>query len=421
MKLKTVKNIDLKGKRVLFRVDYDVPTKKIGGKVEVEDDTRIRLTIPTLDYLLEQNCKVIILAKNKRPDGKVVEELRLDPMAKRLSKLINKPVKKIDECIGSEARRAVDALGEGEILMLENTRFHPGETKNDPKFAKELASYGEIIVNDAFSLSHRAHASVVGIAKYLPMVAGFHLQQEVEMLSSLTENPKHPFVVVVGGAKVSDKVNAVVNLAKVADVVLVGGGVANIFLKAEGFDVRSSYMQDVIVDEKKRRMNFIELAKNLLRITKNEKMLLDGYIPLPKIIYPYDVLAAKRVKSKKVQVVDLTEEDNNGNLSKDLMFLDIGPRTMKLYRKIILQANTIFWNGPMGVFEEKAFEEGTKQIALATAKADAVTILGGADTTAAIRKFNLEKRYDHVSAAGGAALDFLAGKKLPGLVPMMSK
>ncbi|MFC1653447.1 phosphoglycerate kinase [Patescibacteria group bacterium] len=414
MKLKSLKNANIKNKTALVKVDYNVPLMQKGEKFRVVDNTRIKITLTTIEYLIEQNCKTILMSHLGRPDGKVVEGLRLDPVAKELEKLIKKPIKKLDNVIGKDVEVAIKNGNLGEIFMLENNRFEPGETKNDSKLSKSLASYADIFVNDGFSLSHREHASVSGVAKHLPSYAGFTLQKEVEMLSSLTTKPKRPLVAIVGGAKISDKIDAIYNLAKIADVILVGGGVANNFLKAEGVKIYSSYLQDVVADEKKREVDYVKFAENMLKSTRQEKLLLNNYIPIPKIVYPIDVVAAQGPKhSKSVHTIELT----NGNMKEDrnVMYLDIGPKTQKLFKEIILEAETIFWNGPMGMFELKQFEEGTKSVASAIAKSKATTILGGGDTMAAINKFKLQNRYDYVSASGGASLEFLGGKKLPGI------
>ena len=420
MKLHTLHDANLKGKTVLLKVDYNVPLKTTQGRVSVVDDTRIKLSLPTINYLLDQNCKIIIVSHNGRPNGQVVKSLKLDPIARHLSQLLGHPVTKIDACVGPTVTQAVSALKPKQILMLENIRFHPGETTNDPKLAKFLSPLADAVVNDAFSASHRAHASVAGIAKHLPMIAGLHLEKEVKMLSHLLKNPKHPFIIIVGGAKVSDKVSVIEHLGKIADAVLVGGGVANNFLKAEGKKVYKSYLEDVVVDMGKQKLDSVQVAAKLLDQVRGKAMLLSGYIPLPKIIYPIDVIAATSISSKaKTLAVDLVKPEINGQLNPKLMYLDIGPNTIKLFREVILQAETVFWNGPMGVFEHAPFEAGTFEIATAVARSSALTILGGGDTITAINKFGLTDRYDYISAAGGATLEFLAGQKLPGITPML--
>ena len=419
MRLRLLKKVELiEGKTVLLRVDYDTPTKGVGKDKHVSDDTRIQATLPTLEYLLKNRCKVVILAKHGRPGGRVDENLRMDPMAQHLEKLIGRKVMKLDELVGPGVTGAVKNMKAGEILMLENTRFHPGELSNDMRLAKQLADLGDLLVNDAFSLSHRAHASVAGICEFIPSCAGFHLQTEVEMLSKLLKNPKRPFVAVVGGAKISDKVDAVMNLSRIADAVLVGGGVANNFIKADGHDVFKSYLEDNLVDLSKKDKSFVQVARDIIETTKQQKMLLHGYVPLPKIIYPTDVVAADGIEKYSVKK-ELTLPTNGEVKRLDLKFLDIGSKTQKLYREILLEANTVFWNGPMGVFETEEFAKGTQAVASAVAKSSATTILGGGDTIAAIDSFGLKNRYDYVSAAGGAALEFLGGRELPGIKPLV--
>lgn len=419
MNLRKVNATAVKNKKVLLKVDYNTPTKTNRDKQVVMDDTRIKITLPTLKFLIEQKAKIILTSHFGRPGGKVVEALKMDPIAQHLEKLIGKKVNKIAVSVGKEAEQAVTEMQPGDILMLENSRFNPGEKKNDLDFAKQLASLADVFVNDAFSASHRAHASVVGVTKYLPAYAGFALYEEVEMLASLSKKPKRPFVAIVGGAKISDKVEAIKNLSQIADVVLVGGGVANNFIKAEGIEVFHSYLEDKPADTKKENISFVAVAEELMESTKTQKMMLHGYIPLPKIIYPADVVAADDIdnpKSKKV--IDLTNFEDERK--KSWMYLDIGPKTQRLFRDIILEAQTIFWNGPMGVFEQPDFEEGTKAIATAIAKSSAETILGGGDTINAIHHLGLEDRYDYLSAAGGASLEFLGKKTLPGLEPLVN-
>ena len=422
MRLKSLRDAKLTGKKVFFRVDYNVPLNSQNNITTVADDTRIKVTLPTIQYLIQKKAKVIIVTHLGRPPGKKVNNLSIDPVLKRVSKLIGKKVYKTDEVVGSKVKTIVDSLKNGEVAMLENTRFHPGEIKNDSGLAKQLASLADIIVNDGFAIDHRDHASVSGVAKYLPMYAGFHLMLEVKMLTKLMTKPKRPFVAVIGGAKVSDKVAAIHNLAKVADAVLVGGGVANNFLKAGGVNVLSSYLQDTVADEKKRGVDFVKVAEELMKTFRSEKMLLHDYIPIPKIVAPVDVVAAKSINDVKTKkVIDLVNTKRNASINHKLMFLDIGPTTIKLFKDIISHAKTIFWNGPTGVFEKPAFATGTKEIAKSIAKSKSLSILGGGDTIAAIKKFKLANKYDYVSSAGGAALDFLAGKKLPGLEPMRIK
>lgn len=412
-------------KKVIVRVDYNVPLKEVKGTLTVRDDKRIKNSLKTLHFLLENKAKIILISHLGRPKSKADKQFSLAPVAKHLQTELKLPVSFVDDCVGGKVKQAVKKLAAGQILLLENLRFYPEEKKNDKRFAKKLADLADVYVNEAFSNSHRAHASMVGIPHYLPKFAGFSLRDEVENLGLLIVEPQRPFVIVVGGAKIADKVEAVKNLSNLADIVLVGGGVANNFLKADGIEVHKSYLQDVSSDLDKENVNYVEFADKLMNENRTERILKDGYIPLPKILYPSDVIAAKPavMKSKdpkvppveKTELIDLYKGYKDTPDDKDLMYLDIGPKTIRLYQEILLQACTIFWNGPMGVFEKSAFGRGTLEIARAIAKSGATTVLGGGDTIAAIKKFDLEDRYDYVSAAGGASLDFLAGKKLPGL------
>ncbi len=421
MKLRQITADFVARKRVLLRVDYNVPLKQQGKNQVVADDTRLKITLPTLEFLLKHQAKIIITSHLGRPEGKTVEKLKLDPVAKHLAKLLDKPVKKLDETVGENVEQVVSEMKPGEIVMLENCRFNEGEKTNDENFAKKLASLAEVFVNDGLAVSHRAHASVVGVTKHLPSGAGLALTEEVKQLESLMDNPSHPFVAIVGGAKISDKVEAIRNLSKVADVVLVGGGVANNFLKADGVDVFHSYLEDTPADVKKEKVSFVAVAEDLLEETKTEKMMLHDYIPLPKILYPSDVLAADKIDHTTKKKIITLANGNGHEERQNWMFVDIGPKTQKLYRNIILQAKTVFWNGPMGVFEKEAFSQGTKTIAKAMAKAKAKTVVGGGDTISAVKKFGLENHYDYLSAAGGAALELLGGKMLPGLKPLLAK
>lgn len=409
----------VKHKRVLLRVDYNAPLKKHGKQWLVADDTRLKITLPTLEFLLKHQAKIIITSHLGRPKGKVVGKLKMDPIAKSLEKLLTQPVKKIDVSVGLAAQQAVAQLKPGEILMLENSRFNPGETTNDPKFAKQLASLADVFINDSLSVSHRSHASVVGVTKFLPSVAGLALVEEAQILSSLVKKPAKPFVAIVGGAKISDKVGAIRNLSKVADVVLVGGGVANNFLKADGVEVYHSYLEEQDTGGKKKKVSFVGVAEKLIKETKGEKMMLHGYIPLPKIIYPSDVLAVDSLDNPTRKKIITLANGNNDEGRREWMFVDIGPKTQMLYRDIILKAKTVFWNGPMGVFEQAPYAKGTVAVAKAMAKAKGKTIIGGGDTIRAIHELGIENQYHYLSAAGGAALELLGGKLLPGLKPLL--
>lgn len=429
MNLRGIKTAEVKNKRVLVRVDFNVPLKKVAGKLIVSDDTRLKFALPTLHYLHQHQAKTIMVSHLGRPDGKRNSQLSLAPIASHLEKLLGTKVPLTPASVGPDTLAQTKALKPGDFLLLENIRFEPGETTNDPRLAHNLAKLADLFVNEAFAVSHRAHASTVGVARLLPAFAGFQTLIEVSMLKKLTDDPQRPFVAIIGGAKISDKVSAIQNLSKVADIVLVGGGVGNDFLKAEGVNILASYIEDKVVDEKKRGLSFVKVAQKIVDSVQDQKLLLHGYLPLPKILAPIDVVAAaspEKPSSKKIITLATFKGDtlqgNRKKPSKNLMFLDIGPATIKLYQEIIKGAKTIFWNGPVGVFEEPAFAAGTKAVALAMAdNVPAITIIGGGDTVKAIHQFKLDKKYDYISSAGGAALEFLGGNTLPGLKPLQQK
>lgn len=389
-KKKTIKDIDVHGKKVLVRVDFNVPTKE--GKVG--DDTRIRAAIPTIEYLLDHGAAVILCSHLGRPKGGADMAFTLKPVAEHLSKLMGKPVKFAEDCIGPKAEEAAKALKIGEILVLENTRFHPEEEKNDPGMARQLASLADIYVNDAFGTAHRAHASTEGVAKILPGVAGFLMEKEIKYLGEAIENPKRPFVTILGGAKVSDKIGVIENLLKRADSVLIGGGMANTFFKAQGYAMGASK-----VDEES-----VETAK---------KLLAEGG---GKLHLPVDAVIADKfdadAQMKTIQA---------GSVPEGWMILDIGPETVQAFDKVIAGAGTIVWNGPMGVFEFPKFAEGTYAIARAVAGSGAVSIIGGGDSVAAVQQSGIADRITHISTGGGASLEMLEGLALPGLVALQDK
>jgi len=421
MKLKDLKASDIKNKKILLKVDFNVPLGEDNGKIIINEDTRIKRVLPTIKFLIENDARILIVSHLGRPNGRVVENLRLAPVAHRLSELLERNVGVSDELVGERVQKQADELKPGEILMLENCRFHPEEKVNSMSLGKDLADLADVMVNDAFSVCHRAQASVEAVSHFIDVYPGFSFKKEVKMLSHLMNNPGRPFVAVVGGAKISDKVAAIRNISKIADVVLVGGGVANNFMKAQGIDVCKSYLEECVPEKKQKSASYVEVALDLMDETKVEKILFNGYIPLPKIVYPCDVIASKDISEPKdLQTIDLTV-NHNGSLDKSLMFLDIGPRTRRLYREIILQAETIFWNGPMGVFEKRCLSKGTRDIARAIAKSSATTVLGGGDTINAVKSFDLSDRYDYISTAGGAALEFLSGKVLPGIRPCLKE
>ncbi len=391
MNRKTVRDIDVMGKRALVRVDFNVPIKD--GRVT--DDTRIVAALPTIEYLIEHGAKVILMSHLGRPKGKVVPEMSLRPAAERLSELLGREVKFLPDCVGPEVEAAVAAMKPGDVVLLENTRFHPEEKKNDPEFARKLAALGDVFVNDAFGSAHRAHASTEGVAHYLPAVAGFLMEKELDVLGKLLEAPEHPFIAILGGAKISDKIGVIRNLLTRVDGLLIGGGMANTFLKAEGYEVGDSLVED----------DSVPLAKDLLESAPN------------LIHLPVDAVIADRFApdaESKVVGVD--------RVPQGWRILDIGPATVAHFANRLSGAKTVFWNGPMGVFEFPKFAEGTFAIArvLADLK-DAVTIIGGGDSVAAVKESGLAEKMTHISTGGGASLELLEGKTLPGVAALEKK
>ena len=388
MPKKSVQDIDVRGKRVFVRVDFNVPFDE---QHNVSDDTRIRAVLPTIHYLTEQRAKVILASHLGRPKGKVAEEFRLDPVARHLCELLGKEVIKTDDCIGEEVNAVIAEMQEGDVLLLENLRFHPGEEKDDPAFARELAALADIYVNDAFGTAHRAHASTHGIAKFLPAVAGFLLQKEMQMLGSAINKPQRPFTAIIGGAKVSDKIRIIKNLLDKVDNLLLGGGMANTFIAAQGFDVGKSLFE----------ADKVEMAKELINKAKTKGI--DFLLPTDLVVAP--VLSP----SAQTEVVAVT------SIPVDSMALDIGPESVKKYSEIINNSKTVIWNGPMGVSEMEAFSNGTNSLVRALADSGAVTIVGGGDLDAAVEKTGLAEKITHISTGGGASLEFLEGKELPGI------
>jgi len=389
MNKKTIRDIDVKGKRVLVRVDFNVPL----SEGMVSDDTRIRAALPSIQYLLNRKATLILCSHLGRPEGQVVDDLRMDPVARRLSELLERPVNKLDECIGPKVEAAVQAAKPGDVILLENTRFHPEEKQNDPAFAAQLAALADLYVNDAFGTAHRAHASTEGVAHYLPAVAGLLMEKELEFLGSALASPERPYVAILGGAKISDKIGVIENLLGQVDALLIGGGMANTFLKADGYDVADSLAEEGSLDT----------ARGLLERAGN------------KLVLPVDVTVADRFDAEAFsQVVSVA------GVPPRWRILDIGPRTLELFQERLAGARTVVWNGPMGVFEFPKFAMGTEAVArMLAALQDATTIIGGGDSAAAVKRTGLAGKMSHISTGGGASLEFLEGKTLPGVAALL--
>ena len=394
MEKRTVRDVDVAGKTVLVRVDFNVPLDKQG---HVTDSTRIEASLPTIRYLLERNAKVVLMSHLGRPDGKVVESMRMAPVARELERLLGQPVRTAPDCVGPEVERLVRDLQPGELLLLENLRFHPEEEANDPGFAKQLATLGDLYVNDAFGTAHRAHASTEGVAHYLPAVAGFLMQKELDALGRIVENPEHPFAAIIGGAKVSTKIKVLQNLLTKVDTLIIGGGMANTFLKAKGYDVGASLLEPDKVD----------VAWDLMQQAQDRGVQLG---------LPVDVVAAQHFEPDSPTVVVEVNQIPEG-----WTIVDIGPRTVEEFRALLLPAKTIFWNGPMGVFEMPRFAAGTRAIAEILAKSGAVTVVGGGDSVAAVEQMGYADRMSHISTGGGASLELIEGKTLPGVAALQDK
>ena len=391
MDKKTVRDLDVDGKKVLVRVDFNVP---LNDKGEITDDTRITASLPTIQYLLEQKAAVILMAHLGRPKGQVKPELSLAHVAKHLGKLLGKKILFAPDCVGEAAQAAASKLKPGHILLLENLRFHKEEEKNDMEFAEKLASLADMYVNDGFGVSHRAHASVEGVTHFLPAAAGFLLEKEIQYVGQAVTNPLHPFVAIIGGAKVSDKIGVISNLLDKVDTLLIGGGMANTFLAAQGYKMGKS-----LVEEDK-----LDLAKELLAKAKKNKV---------NMLLPTDLVMAAAFAPDAEHVTEKVK-----NLNQAYMALDIGAETSKAYAEALADAKMIVWNGPMGVFEMDAFCKGTEAVAKAVAKSRATSIVGGGDSVAAIEKLGLAKRITHISTGGGASLEYLEGKVLPGVAAL---
>lgn len=386
MTKRSITSADVRGKRVLCRVDFNVPM----DGTEITDDTRIKAAIPTIEYLRENGAKVILCSHAGRPKGKVEEGMRLAPAGERLGKLLNTSVTTLSETVGPEVEAAIAVMNDGDIVLLENLRFDPREEKNDPEFAKKLANLADIYVNDAFGAAHRAHASTAGVAEYLPAYLGLLMQKEVDSLGKLLDSPEKPFAAIIGGAKVSDKIDVLQNLVGKVDHLLIGGGMANTFLMAKGLEVGTSLVEP----------DKVELAKKIMADAESSGV---------ELHLPVDAMVADDIHS--LDPIEVSVEE----IPEDKGVFDIGPETAKAYVSVILGMKTILWNGPLGVTESPVFERGTKAVAEAVAQTDGYTVIGGGDSVAAIEKLGYADKVDHISTGGGASLEFLEGKDLPGI------
>ena len=395
MQKKTIRDIEVAGKRVLVRVDFNVPLDINTGAIS--DDSRIRASLPTINYLVAHKARIILCSHLGRPGGRVVEELRIGPVAEHLSYLIGLPVNAVRDCVGIEVENKVKALKEGDILFLENLRFHPEEEANDTHFARELARLADIYVNDAFGTAHRAHASTVGVAKYLPAVAGFLMETELAVMGKLLSTPDHPFACVIGGAKVSDKIGLVQNMLKKVDILLVGGGMAATFLKAQGHETGHSPIEE----------DKLNLAKKLLKEAE------EWEVPL---LLPIDAVVADEIKAGVLTKVVPTAQIPPGTY-----IVDIGPQTIELFSSELRKCRTIIWNGPMGIYEIPQYAQGTRAVASLLANINSTTIIGGGSSAEIVEEMGLTDKMTHVSTGGGASLRLLEGVALPGVEALLNK
>lgn len=397
MNKQTIRDIDVSGKRVLVRVDFNVP---LDAEQRITDDTRIRAALPTIQYLLQHNAAVILMSHLGRPSGQVVETLRLTPVAQRLSELLSQPVALAPDSVGPKVEALATTLQPGQLLLLENLRFHKAEEKNESEFARQLAELGDIYVNDAFGTAHRAHASTEGVTHFLPGVAGFLVEKEINFLGSALETPRRPFVAIVGGAKVSDKIAVLERLISLADALLIGGGMANTFLKAEGHEIGDSLFEE----------SKLEIARDLLIKARQQGV---------QFLLPTDVVVADRFAPDAEHKVVSSQ-----NVTPGWRILDIGPNTVEAFRQAVSNAQTIIWNGPMGVAEMPAFAQGTEAMVriLAERTTDgAITIIGGGDSAVTVEQAGAADKMTHVSTGGGASLEFLEGRVLPGIAALQDK
>ena len=390
MDKKTIRDVDVAGKRVLMRVDFNVPLQE----GQITDDTRIRAALPTVRYLLDHGASLVLMSHLGRPKGEVKPELSLKPVAARLGQLLGTEVQMAPDCIGPEVEKMAAALQPGDVLLLENTRFHPGERKNDPQMSAQLARLGDLFVNDAFGAAHRAHASTEGVTHHLPSVAGLLMEKEIEFLGTTIEHPAHPYVAIIGGAKISDKIGVIRNLLAQADWLLIGGGMANTFFAAQGYE-----MGDSLVEK-----DSLDVARELMELGKG------------KLVLPVDGVVADAFSADAhAQVVQVDQIEPGWRM------LDIGPQSVELFRTRIAAAKTIVWNGPMGVFEMAPFAKGTTAVAEMLAASGATTIIGGGDSVSALQQAGLADKMSHISTGGGASLEMLEGKALPGLAALDDK
>ena len=395
MSKKTLEDVSLAGKRVLVRVDFNVPLDK---ERNITDDTRIRAALPTIQYLLKNNAKLVLMSHLGRPKGQGFEQdFSMAPVAKRLGELLGQEVSLATDVIGESATSLVENLEEGGVVLLENLRFHKEEKKNDPDFAKALASFGEVYINDAFGTAHRAHASTEGVAHHLPAVAGYLMQKELDILGKAVSNPDHPFVAILGGAKVSDKIGVINYLFEMVDTLIIGGALAYTFIKAQGYEVGNSLLEE----------DKIELAKELLQKAKDKGV---------KLLLPVDNVVAKEFKADAEHKIA-----HSDNIPVGWEGLDIGPESVELFGEEILKAKLVVWNGPMGVFEMPAFAKGTEAIADYMSRCTGITIIGGGDSAAAVKKLGYGDKMTHISTGGGASLEFLEGIELPGVAALDDK
>ena len=394
MNKKSIKDIQISGKRLLMRVDFNVPLDK---EQKITDDNRIQAALPTIKYALNNNAKLILMSHLGRPKGEVKKEFSLAPAAQRLSELLGKPVKMMQDCIGDEVKQAVSAMADANVIMLENLRFHKQETDNDAEFAKELASLGEVFVNDAFGTCHRAHASTEGVTKYLESASGLLVEKEIEYFEKIVTQPEKPFVFLLGGAKVADKIPVIENMMEKADSILIGGAMAYTFMKVKGIDVGSSRMEEEMIDT----------VKNILDKAKSKGV---------DIVLPVD-----HIVTDNIETASNVKTTDGESIEQGWMGVDIGPKSVELFNKKLTQAKTVVWNGPVGIFENDKFAAGTKRLAEIIAASSATSVIGGGDTAAAVAKFGVADKMSHISTGGGASLEYLEGKVLPGVAALSDK